>query len=98
MKEAGDGTTTATVLAHSLLEKANQALNDENTSIRELKEGIQRAAKKVNTYIEKTAIPVKNSMLNQVAVISCNNDEALGSKIGQAFEKVGKDGVVLMEE
>ena len=98
VKEAGDGTTTATVLAHSLLEKANQALNDEKTSIRELKEGIQKAAKKVNAYIEKTAIPVKNSMLKQVAVISCNNDEALGSKIGQAFEKVGKDGVVLMEE
>ena len=98
VKEAGDGTTTATVLAHSLLKKANEALNSNETSIRELKNGIQKAAKKVNSYIDKVAIPVKDSMLRQVAVISCNNDEALGSTIGEAFEKVGKDGVVLMEE
>ena len=98
VKEAGDGTTTATVLAHSLLNKANQALSSNETSIRELKNDIQKAAKKVNSYIDKVAIPVKDSMLRQVAVISCNNDEALGSTIGEAFEKVGKDGVVLMEE
>ena len=98
VKEAGDGTTTATVLAHSLLKKANEALSSNETSIRELKNGIQKAAKKVNSYIDKVAIPVKDSMLKQVAVISCNNDEALGSTIGEAFEKVGKDGVVLMEE
>ena len=98
VKEAGDGTTTATVLAHSLLKKANEALGSNETSIRELKNGIQKAAKKVNSYIDKVAIPVKDSMLRQVAVISCNNDEALGSTIGEAFEKVGKDGVVLMEE
>ena len=49
-------------------------------------------------YLDKTSIPVKNKMLREVASISCNNDVELGKKIGEAYEKVGKDGVVLMEE
>ena len=43
-------------------------------------------------------MPVEGEMLKNVAIISCNNDEELGTKIGEAYEKVGKDGVVLMEE
>ena len=49
-------------------------------------------------YLDKTSIPVEGEMLKQVAIISCNNDTVLGEKIGEAYEKVGKDGVVLMEE
>jgi chaperonin GroEL len=96
VNEAGDGTTTATVLAHSLLTNSNEALNEEE--IRELKAGIISGAEKVMVYLDKTSIPVKDKMLREVAVISCNNDRELGHKIGEAYEKVGKNGVVLMEE
>lgn len=95
VREAGDGTTTATVLADALLEEANK---DDTTSIRELKSGIISGAEKVKNYLDKTSVPVEGEMLKNVAVISCNNDEELGSKIGEAYAKVGRDGVVLMEK
>ena len=96
VKEAGDGTTTATVLAHSLLTIANEALNEEK--VRDLKAGILSGADKVKVYLDKTSTPVEGEMLRSVATISCNNDAQLGAKIGEAYEKVGSNGVVLMEE
>jgi len=96
VKEAGDGTTTATVLAHSLLHLANDKKDDNN--IRDIKNGIQSGLNKVQRYLNKKAIEVKDDMLENVAAISCNNDTALGKVISQAYSKVGKDGVVLMEE
>jgi len=96
VREAGDGTTTATVLAHSLLHLANDHKDDNN--IRDIKKGILSGLNKVNKYLDKKAIEVKDNMLESVAAISCNNDKALGEVISQAYSKVGKDGVVLMEE
>ncbi len=96
VREAGDGTTTATVLAYSILKSINDSDNEE--TIRDIKAGIKKCSEKVMVYLDKTSIPVKNKMLREVASISCNNDQELGDKIGQAYEKVGKDGVVLMEE
>ena len=96
VKEAGDGTTTATVLAQSLLHLANERKNSSN--IREIKNGIEDGLGKVKEYLNKVAIPVEGDMLESVAKISCNNDKALGKVISQAYSKVGKDGVVLMEE
>ena len=96
VREAGDGTTTATVLAHSLLHLANDKKDDNN--IRDIKNGIQNGLDKVQKYLNKKAIEVKDDMLESVAAISCNNDTALGKVISQAYSKVGKDGVVLMEE
>jgi len=96
VREAGDGTTTATVLAHSLLHLANDHKDDNN--IRDIKKGILSGLNKVNKYLDKKAIEVKDNMLESVAAISCNNDKALGGVISQAYSKVGKDGVVLMEE
>ena len=96
VKEAGDGTTTATVLAHSLLNKANKSLDEEK--VRELKKGIVSGSEKVMVYLDKSSTEVKGKMLRQVAAISCNNDSELGNQIGEAYEKVGRDGVVLMEE
>ncbi len=95
VKEAGDGTTTATVLASSLLTKCNETLD---ISIRDLKDGIDSCLDKVMKHLDKNAIPVEGDMLKNVATISCNNDKELGSKIGKAYKKVGRDGVVLMEE
>ena len=96
VKEAGDGTTTATVLAHSLLHLANEKKYAQ--TVRPIKEGILSGLEKVNKYLDKKAVEVKDGMLQSVAEISCNNDKALGKVISQAYSKVGKDGVVLMEE
>jgi chaperonin GroEL len=96
VKEAGDGTTTATVLAESLIKKVNKA-KYKDASVREIKEGIKTGLEKVNKYLEETAIDVKGDMLNSVSAISCNNDMALGAIIAEAYKKVGKDGIVLME-
>lgn len=96
VREAGDGTTTATVLAHSLLKTITQTKHEETA--RSIKRGIEQCSEKVMVYLDKTSIPVKGKMLTSVATISCNNDKELGAKIGEAYEKVGSDGVVLMEE
>ena len=96
VKEAGDGTTTATVIAHSLLTLAND--KKYAATIRPIKEGILSAKDKVIKYLDDIAIKVEGSMLENVSAISCNNDKALGKIISQAYSKVGKDGVVLMEE
>ena len=96
VKEAGDGTTTATVLAESLIKEINDKTSQ--YSIREIKQGVNSAYEKVNTYLDLVKIDVKNDMLNSVSSISCNNDTVLGAIIAEAYNKVGKDGVVLMEE
>ena len=96
VKEAGDGTTTATVLAHAILKLASET--PEDLPIRDLKIGLDSGYAKIIDYLDSVKIPVKKSMLEQVATISCNNDEVLGKQIGNAFKKVGKDGIVLMEE
>ena len=94
VREAGDGTTTATVLAESLLKEVNAS--DVNT--REIKAGIKSGLKKVNDYLDKVSVKIEGDMLESVSSISCNNDTELGKIIAEAYTKVGKDGVVLMEE
>jgi chaperonin GroEL len=95
VKEAGDGTTTATVLAHSILHLAKK---QNNNNVRFLKEGIDSAVNKTIKYLDEISIPVVDDMVKQVATISANNDNELGGKIGEAFLSVGKTGVVAMEE
>jgi len=96
VREAGDGTTTATVLAESLLKEVNS--QDKSVTIREIKDGIKTGLKKVNDYLDKISVKIEGDMLKSVSSISCNNDEELGKIIAEAYTKVGKDGVVLMEE
>ena len=96
VKEAGDGTTTATVLAEALIKEV-QKDEYKDLSIRFIKNGINDALKKVNNYLTDKAIEVKGGMLEDVSTISCNNDRDLGMIIAEAYEKVGKDGVVFME-
>jgi chaperonin GroEL len=97
VKEAGDGTTTATVLAQSLLEQVTNAQNS-GANVREIKNGIKTGLEKVNSYLEEKTIKVDEAMLRHVAAISCNNDGELGDIISEAYIKVGSDGVVMMEE
>ena len=94
VKEAGDGTTTATVLAHSILKEAFET-KDYNS--REVRDGINSAVEKVVAYLESKTVEVSGDMLKQVATISSNNDSDLGSMIAKAFEDVGENGVVSME-
>jgi len=96
VKEAGDGTTTATVLAEALINNINHEQNH-NISTREIKEGVLSGLEKVNEYLDSVKIEVKDDMLDNVAAISCNNDKELGAIIADAYKKVGGDGVVLME-
>ncbi len=92
--EAGDGTTTATVLAHSIL---TEAYKQKKLNSRELKEGINLAVDKVVQYLEKHSSEVKGDVIEQVATISANNDRELGQLIGQAFRSVDETGIVMME-
>jgi len=94
VREAGDGTTTATVLAHAILKNAYAV---ENPNERKIKEGINKAVDKVIEYLENMAITVDDNMLNQIATISTNNDPELGQLVGDAFRSVGNTGVVMME-
>jgi len=97
VREAGDGTTTATVLAEALIKQIDTALAD-NLTIREIKDGVNETLDSVISYLNNIAIDVKGDMLSSVSSISCNNDKELGSIISEAYDKVGKSGVVLMEE
>ena len=94
VQEAGDGTTTATVLARSILKQANL----KNINSRDLKNGINSAVKKTVKFLEENSVKVTGDMIDQVATISSNNDTELGTLIGGAFKSVGNNGVVLMEE
>src|SRR3989475_2439702 len=94
---AGDGTTTATVLPQGLyreeVKKVTAGVNP-----MELKKGIDGAVQVVVGELKKLSKPVRGKMIAQVGAISANNDEEIGSIIAEAMEKVGKDGVITVEE
>ena len=96
VKEAGDGTTTATVLAEALIKQIDTALAD-GLTIREIKDGVNETLDSVISYLNNISVEVEGNMLKSVSSISCNNDEELGNIISEAWDKVGKNGVVLME-
>jgi len=95
VSDAGDGTTTATVLAKAILDEADK--HSELSTSRELKEGIDSGVRKVITYLEKVSKKVKGKKIEQVATISANNDKKLGKVIGEAFRLVDETGIVMME-
>jgi chaperonin GroEL len=94
---AGDGTTTATVLAQAIYrEGAKNVVAGANPM--ELKRGIEKAVDAVVEDIKKQSRQVKGHMIAQVGTISANSDETIGKIIAEAMEKVGKDGVITVEE
>jgi chaperonin GroEL len=94
---AGDGTTTATVLAQAIYrEGAKNVVAGANPM--EIKRGIERAVETVVGAIEKMSTPVTGDMIAQVGTISANDDATIGTIIAQAMDKVGKDGVITVEE
>jgi len=94
---AGDGTTTATVLAQSIFREGLKNLAA-GANPMELKRGIDTAVETIVAEIQKISKPVKGKMIGQVGTISANGDETIGEIIAEAMEKVGKDGVIQVEE
>jgi chaperonin GroEL len=94
---AGDGTTTATVLAQAIYREGGKNVTA-GANPMELKRGIEKAVAAVVEELKKLSKPVKGKMIAQVGTISANNDETIGTIIAEAMEKVGKDGVITVEE
>ncbi len=95
---AGDGTTTATVLAYAIVREGLKAVSAGMTPI-EIKRGIDKATAQAVAEIKKNSRKVNgNDDIKHVATISANNDPEIGSILADAIEKVGKDGVITVEE
>ena len=96
---AGDGTTTATVLAQSIISEGMRNVAA-GANPMDLKRGIDKAVKTIVESLKKQSVTVgnDNDKIKQVASISANNEEAIGSLIAEAMQKVGKEGVITVEE
>ena len=96
--DAGDGTTTATVLSYALVREGIKSVAAGMRPI-EIKRGIDKAVKIAVDEIKKNAKPVENTDdVTNIATISANNDPEIGKMLADAIEKVGKDGVITVEE
>ncbi|HEF3327422.1 TPA: chaperonin GroEL [Campylobacter jejuni] len=96
--QAGDGTTTATVLAHAIFKEGLRNITAGANPI-EVKRGMDKACEAIVAELKKLSREVKNKKeIAQVATISANSDEKIGNLIADAMEKVGKDGVITVEE
>ena len=95
---AGDGTTTATVLAQAIFREGNKFVTA-GANPMDLKRGIDKATEAVATHIKENSFPVSDKKeIEQIATISANSDETIGDLIAQAMERVGRDGVITVEE
>src|SRR6476619_4316299 len=94
---AGDGTTTATVLAQAIYREGIKNVTA-GANPMDIKKGIELAVRAAVSHIEKIARPVEGKDIQHIGTISANNDEEIGAIIAQAMEKVGKDGVITVEE
>jgi chaperonin GroEL len=95
---AGDGTTTATVLAQAIFREGNKYVTA-GANPMDLKRGIDKAVAIVVEHVKQTAKPVSSKKeVEQVATISANSDNAIGQQIAEAMERVGRDGVITVEE
>src|SRR3989449_8092422 len=94
---AGDGTTTATVLAQAIFREGVKTVAA-GANPMALKRGIERAVELIVEEIKRVAKPVKGDMIAQVGTVSANGDATIGNIISEAMKKVGKDGVITVEE
>ncbi len=95
---AGDGTTTATVLAQAILNEGQKSVTA-GVDPMDIKRGIDKAVEAVTSEIKKLAVPCKDrKAIAQVGTVSANSDEAIGEIIAQAMDKVGKEGVITVED
>jgi chaperonin GroEL len=95
---AGDGTTSATVLAEAIFDEGLRSVTAGVNPV-ELKRGIEAAVAEVVAFLQKKSTPVKSIQeIEQIGTVAANNDPEIGKKLAEAFEKVGKDGVITVEE
>src|ERR1700754_4538904 len=94
---AGDGTTTATILAHAIFREGVKAVAA-GANPMALKRGIEKAVEVATEEVKKLSKPVSGDMIAQVGTISANSDKTIGGIIADAMKKVGKDGVITVEE
>ncbi|TKJ39467.1 MAG: chaperonin GroEL [Planctomycetes bacterium B3_Pla] len=95
---AGDGTTTATILAESIFDEGLKNITA-GANPMQVKQGIEKAVEKIVDGLHDMSIPVASTkQIEQVATCSANQDEEIGKKLAEAMEKVGKDGVITVEE
>jgi chaperonin GroEL len=94
---AGDGTTTATVLAQAIFREGVKNVAA-GANPMDLKRGIEQAVEAAVAELKKLSKPVKGEMISQVGSVSANNDKTIGGIIAEAMKKVGKDGVITVEE
>ena len=99
VEECGDGTTTATILAQSILNNGFKRI-ESGVNPMEIKKGIDMAVARVVEYIEKTATPINDNweLVRQVAVVSANGDEFIGNMIADTLQKIGEEGIITLEE
>ena len=96
--DAGDGTTTATLLAQAMITEGLKNVTA-GANPMDVKRGIETATERVVTYLKSQSTPVNDKQkITQVATVSANNDEAIGTLISDAMEKVGNDGVITVGE
>lgn len=96
---AGDGTTTSTVLAHSIASQALDATAYPATNATQVKRGIEEAVKQVVAELKAMSIDITDEkQIKQIATLSANGDEEIGELVATAINKVGRDGVVTVEE
>jgi len=96
--EAGDGTTTSTILAKAIIESGLEAMKDKSVNYTDFNKGMKDAVDMISKTLDESSKQVDLDNIESVAAISANNDEELGRTIADAFKKAGKDGVVLMEK
>src|ERR1700682_1323701 len=94
---AGDGTTTATVLAQAIFREGVKTVAAGGNPMA-IKRGIDKAVERATEEIHRLAKPVKGEMISQVGTVSANGDATIGNIIARAMDKVGKDGVITVEE
>jgi len=98
-EQAGDGTTTATVLAREIYNQALDAVSNRSNNAIDIKRGIDKAVKDIVDVLKDKSQDISNEdQLKQVATISANNDTEIGTLIATAFEKAGREGVITVEE
>jgi len=96
---AGDGTTTSTVLAHSIATQALDVTAHTSTNATQVKRGIEAAVKEVVSELKRMSTPVSDdTQIKQIATLSANGDTEIGELVATAIDKVGRDGIVTVEE